>query len=108
MALNTLKPIVRGGQIIGLNRPTYTLNRTLAANTAEDIAIPAGASAVLFKGSVDFYANFATTATVPADVTDGSASLLITLPVVIGLEGATGNISVISAYACQVNASFYK
>lgn len=106
MAVNALAPLVKGGVLLGVNRPTYTLSRTLAASTAESITVPAGATTVLLNGTVDFYANFTTTATVPADVTDGSASLLVTYPMFLSIEGCT-TISVISAYVCNVSASFY-
>jgi hypothetical protein len=107
MAVNALSPMVKGGMLLGINRPTYTLSRTLAASTAESITVPSGSTKVLLNGTVDFFANFTTTATVPGDVTDGSASLLINCPMLISIEGCT-TISVISAYVCNVSASFYK
>jgi len=82
----------------------------LAANTAELIPIPSGAKFVLLTGTVNFYADPTTTATVPADTTDGSASelALSTVPVLRSLVGvnATG-LSVISASICIVTAAFY-
>jgi hypothetical protein len=107
MAANALAPLVSGGALLGINRPTYTSSCTLAANTAESITVPAGAKKVFLNGTVDFYANFITTATIPGDVTDGTASLLLNTPMFISLEGAA-TISVISAYVCNVSASFYK
>lgn len=107
MAVTALKPIVKDGRgLLGFARPGYVLNRSVAASTAENIAIPSGAQYVNFVANVDFFANFTTTATVPGDVTDGSASMMN--PGLLSLEGATGNISVISASAGLIQAWFFK
>jgi hypothetical protein len=109
MAVNSLTPLVIGGKLVGVNRPTYTLAKALAASTAEAFTVPSGAKFAMFAGESLYYINFTTTATVPGDVTDGSASLQMAagLPMIFSLEGAT-SISVISAYACVITASFYK
>lgn len=83
----------------------------LAANTAETITVPTGATSVLFQ-CVDadgyqapFWADFTATATIAAaDVTDGSASE--PNPVHRSLYGVT-SISVIAPAACFVYAMFY-
>lgn len=105
--VNKLKPLVRDGRVVGINRPTYTNTRVLAATVAEAIAVPAGATIVMLNGNVEFWANFVTTAAVPAaDVTDGSSPVLVNYPMLITIEGAT-SISVVSSYTCLVTASFY-
>lgn len=87
---------------------TQVMARSLAASTAESITVPAGAKYVVFSATADFYANYSTTATVPLDTTDGSASELNpTGRIVGGLIPAISTISVISADACIVTASFY-
>jgi hypothetical protein len=58
----------------------YVLARSLAANTAENVVIPSGAHYVLISSSAATYVRFGgagITATVPGDVTDGSASELL-------------------------------
>jgi len=106
--VNLLNPLVKGGQVFGINRPMYTNTMVLAANTAESITVPAGAQFVILNGNVDYWADFVTTAAIPAaDVTDGSSPVLINAINVFSLEGAT-TISVISASTCLATASFYK
>ncbi len=106
MALNHLKPVVKDGRgMIGFARATYVNAKALAASTAESFTVPAGAQFVNFASTVDFYANFTTTATVPGDTTDGSASVLN--PGLRSLEGATA-ISVIAAATCIITAEFFK
>lgn len=87
----------------------FVNNRTLAASVAESIAVPDGALYAVFSANADFYANYTTTATIPADVTDGSASELN--PTIRKLQTQAGvaiaNISVIAPGATQVNVSFY-
>lgn len=82
------------------------MSRALVANTAESITVPTGARIAVFSANVDFFANSTTTATVPGDVTDGSASILN--PVARSVEGVT-TISVITAASGGgiVQAAFY-
>lgn len=84
--------------------PDYVLARSLAANAAESFTVPTGATGVMFSCVDNFYANTTTTATVPGDVTDGTASELN--PVGYQLYGIT-TISVISPAACVITAAFY-
>jgi hypothetical protein len=88
-----------------LDAPDYTDAKLLAASTAEAFTVPAGANYVNFSSSGDFYVNYSTTATVPGDVTDGTASEYKP-----GLRCITGiaTISIISAGTPIVTASFYK
>lgn len=79
--------------------------RSLAASTAESITVPTGAGIVLFSATGDFYANYTTTATVPGDTTDGSAS---ELNPGVRKVAAGATISVISPAACVITAAFYK
>lgn len=78
--------------------------RSLAANTAESITVPAGARYVVFAGTADFYANYTTTATVPGDTTDGTASELN--PTMRDVRNVT-TISVISGSNAVITAAFY-
>lgn len=88
---------------------TYVLSKSLAASTAEAFAVPTvsgqKAEFVVFSSNVDFYANPYATAVVPGDVTDGSAPELN--PVAYQIPKDVDNISVISASAGIVTASFY-
>ncbi len=85
-------------------KPAYVLAKSLAASTAEAFTVPTDARYVLFSGNVDYYVNYTTTATVPGDVTDGTASELN--PELRDISGVT-SISIISASAGIVTASFY-
>jgi len=105
--LTRLKPIVLGGQnFVGFARAGYVNARVIGASTAESFTVPSGAKWVNFSATVAFYADFVTTAVVPAtDVTDGSSPVLN--PGLRGLEGAE-TISVISASAGVITAEFFK
>ncbi|MBX4215701.1 hypothetical protein KW797_02015 [Candidatus Parcubacteria bacterium] len=91
--------------------PDYVLSLSLAASTAESFTVPTGpngskASYVSFASTCDFYANYKTTATVPGDVTDGTASALN--PTVRYLKGEVTTISVITAAdTCIITADFF-
>lgn len=83
------------------------LARVLAvAETAENIAVPAGAKCVVFNSTADFWATPDGIAAKPAaDVTDGSASVFN--PTQRNVVGVT-NISVVSDTAgAIVTAEFY-
>lgn len=83
----------------------------LAANTAETITIPSGATHVSFSANTDFYMKFNGTAAVPgADVSDGSASELnpTVRRLLLGDGTAVTSISVISPVAAVVTAMFFK
>lgn len=90
--------------------PNYVLSRALSASTAESFTVPTDqngqkAEHVIFSANCDFYVNTVTTATVPGDVTDGSASVLN--PTGYYLKGQVTTISVISAGTCIVTAEFW-
>lgn len=106
MALGPLTqlPDNNGQNLFALPAPGYVLSKLLAASTAEAFTVPAGARFVVFSATGDFYANYTTTATVPGDVTDGSASELN--PSVRNIKGVS-SISIISAATPVVTASFY-
>ena len=78
---------------------------SLAANTAETLAIPSGARFVVFSGTADFYVKSGSVATVPGDTTDGSAAELN--PTMRSLNDVS-SLSIISASTCVVTASFFK
>lgn len=80
------------------------LARSLGVATAESMTVPAGARFVVFSATTDFYANYVTTATIPGDVTDGTAAELN--PSVRDIQGVT-TISLISPAASVVTAVFY-
>lgn len=101
-----LRPFKQGYSEVPRPIPQSVMARSLAASTAEDITPPAGSRYVLFSGTADFYVQPYTTATVPGDTTDGTASELNPS----GYEFNTDNLptfSVISAVACIVTAAFY-
>jgi hypothetical protein len=90
------------------------LSRALAAAVAESMAVPgAGANAsryVCISATDDVYVNVVGTAAVPGDVTDGTASVLLSKykgEHWFACSGVT-TISVICAGAAVVTASFYR
>jgi hypothetical protein len=103
-----------------VDAPTYVSARALAANTAENITIPAGqgngtgaggiASFVRLAGTADFYYSFTGAASVPVDTDDGSACELIKAqgdPVWLKVPPGATALSVVSATTAIVTASFY-
>lgn len=80
--------------------------RVLAANTAEQHSVPAGARFVVFSATGDFYAkpDGGAIAVPSADVADGSAPELN--PLSRSVESVT-NISLIAPAACTVTLAFY-
>ena len=93
-----------GRPLGSLPSPDVVNSVSLGVATAKSVTIPSGALYARFKATTDFYANFATTATVPGDVTNGSASTLN--PDLIALEN-TDTLSVISPAASVVTVAFY-
>lgn len=94
-------------------RPSgFVLSKLLAATTAENFTVPAGAKYVRFAATSDFFTLYGTTqstATVPGDVTDGTACELVKSTVAEWRHipsGVTG-ISVISSSTPIVTASFW-
>lgn len=102
MAMNKISPDAKG--LFALPPPTYVLARVLGVATAESMTVPTGARYVLFSSSGDFHVSYTTTATVPADTTDGTACELN--PELRDITGVT-TISVISPAAQLVTAAFY-
>lgn len=93
----------------GALRPSdYVLARALATNTAESFTVPALATVVVFSSPAGFYANYTTTATVPGDVTDGTASEYIPAGEYERRVHPADTISIISGTAQTVTASFYQ
>lgn len=90
-----------------LRAPQYIQARILAANTAESITVPTNARFVVFAANCDFYVSYdADTAVVPsADVDDGTSNEMN--PTVRYIPGLT-SLSVISASACILTATFYR
>lgn len=88
---------------------TYVQARALAASTAETIIPPSWAKFVLFACTDNFYVNYTTTASVPGDTTDGSASELNpSMRRLIRNGSAISSLSVISAGTPVCTASFYQ
>jgi hypothetical protein len=85
--------------------PTSVMARSLAASVAESIAVPSGAKYVIFGANGIFYAHCYTTATVPSDTTDGTASEAS--PAGYELPAEVTTISVIAPAAAIVTAAFY-
>lgn len=113
MAINTFRIATDFAGHNGLirNLPSYVNAVVVAANTAEDITIPAGADIVLFSATADFYVKANAAATVPVDTTNGSAAELNpTGYELFPLAGvAITQLSVISATAnAIITAAFYK
>lgn len=103
---NVLRPFKQGYNEIPRPIPQSVMSRALAASVAEDITPPAGSSYVIFSCTGNFYVQPYATATVPADVTDGTASELNPS----GYEFNTNNLptfSVIAPAACVITAAFY-
>ncbi len=97
------------GQItFGRRIPLWVNARSLAANTAETETVPTGANMVIFSGNVDYYVNSTTTATVPGDTTDGTASELNPECYIFSQDDAPATFSIIAASAGIVTASYYK
>lgn len=86
--------------------PTYTNARSLAANVGEDTSVPSGAKKVLFAATCNFYAKVGGTATVPGDVTNGSAAELN--PAAWQLNSSITTIGLIAPVACVVTVTFYE
>lgn len=85
--------------------------RVLAANTAESHTVPTGAKFVRIAADVAIYIKIGGTAAVPAaDVTDGSASELLTpnMPPMMFSLGSAAAIGLISAAIAKVTLAFYK
>lgn len=88
---------------------TYINSRTLAANTAEAVAVPAGANYVIMSGDVSFAVRYnaalAGAAAAFGDVTDGSGCEIN--PTIRALR-SVAEISVISGSNGNVSFAFYK
>ena len=108
---NLLKTFPQGSGPVPRPVPSYVLAKSLAASSAESFSVPTldGTLAryVIFSANCDFYANCYTTATVPGDTTDGTASELN--PSGYELPTDITAISVITAASAGiVTAAFYK
>lgn len=115
MAINTfaLARDFGGGNALIRSAPEYVNSLAVtAAGAAESFTVPAGADIVIFSSDGNFYANCATTATVPGDVTDGTASELNPTGYMLRdfSGGAITAISVISptSGASVITAAFYR
>ena len=78
--------------------------RALAASSAETTTVPSGARFVIFSSTADFYAKPNATATIPGDVTDGTACELN--PAMWVLTGIS-NISVIAPADTVITFTYY-
>lgn len=100
----------QGGGLFPRPVPAYVLARALVASGAESFSVPTvngvKAQYVIFSSNCDFYANCYTTATVPGDTTDGTASELNPAGYLIPSDVTA--ISVITAATSGiVTAAFY-
>ena len=82
----------------------YVDAKSLAANTAETITVPADAKAVLFSSTGNFYAKHGAAATIPGDVSDGSAAVLNPSGWVVT---AADEIGVIAPADCVLTLEYY-
>jgi hypothetical protein len=111
-AMKSLKLVRdRSGAVIpnSTQAPGYVDIRVLAANTAESHTVPAGAKFVLITVTGNTFINIGGTAAVAAaDVTNGSASLLMvnTAPRLFALNGAAA-IGVIASAIQTVVLEFF-
>ncbi len=96
-----------GGEAYALRPATCVLARALAANTAESITVPSGAKFCLLSATGDFYANYTTTATVPADTVLADATASELNPAMRYVPHVT-TISVIAPSATVITASFWR
>lgn len=107
-AIKPLSHSYYAGQVLPV--PGYVNSKQLAAATAESFTVPAGATHVHLHSTAaaSTFAKFDGTATVPGDITDGTA------PHQIGIEGhwyyieGVATISVISSATPIVTAEFFK
>lgn len=74
--LTGFNPKQGSGGASALPLADYVDAKSLAANTNEDITVPARAHFAMFSATADFYAKRGGTAAVPGDVADGTASQL--------------------------------
>jgi hypothetical protein len=101
-----LLPFPQGNSPVPRPIPSVVNANSLAASVAESITVPTGARYVLFSCTANFYINCYTTATVPGDTTDGTASDLNPAGYQLTPNEAV-TLSVISPSACVITASFY-
>lgn len=85
-------------------------NSTLAASTAENMAVPSGSTLVLLSTDQDVWYSLTTTAAVPTDDTSSHSYLAGgTVDHPIALDSAdTTNISVLSTSVCHVVGKFFE
>ena len=102
----TMNPWPQGTSLVPRPIPSQVNANSLAANTAESITVPTGAKYVVFSCTSSFYVNCYTTATVPGDTTDGTASELNPTGYAL-TPNEPVTLSVISASACVITAAFY-
>jgi len=102
--------ILPDGSFAPVIRPTtYTVTKTLAADTAEYITVPTGAKYAIFGSSTSFMARYnataaGTDAAAFGDATPNNAHEVN--PTTRYLYGV-GEISVIAKAACELSVTFY-
>ncbi len=109
--MNRLSQVSDGNGFLadGLNFSAYMDARVLAATTAKVHTIPAGARSVRFTGTIPFWINFGGAAVIPAaDVTDGTASILILTDRLYAIPATATTIGIIASAICTVTMEFYK
>jgi hypothetical protein len=105
--MRTLPKLLKDGN--ALTKEPYILARVLDATVAESITVPSWARYVLLAGTVDFWADFRTTAVTPAaDIENGLSPILIPggIKELREIDGVA-TISIVSAYTCIATAEFY-
>ena len=100
----TFKHAANGENTYLRSASLYVDARDLAANTNETHTVPAGATSVILSATGDFYAKINGAASVPGDVTDGTASELN--PKGYDLNGVT-SIGLIAPSATKITLTFY-
>lgn len=91
----------------GIDFPTYTNGYPLAANTAQSVTVPTGATHALFAGASTFYVRYdGSAAAIPTEaVTNGTNAELN--PKVRRIKGLS-TLSLISPATNFVTVSFFK
>lgn len=99
-----------GSYAIYVRPTTYSVTKTLAADTAEYITVPSGANYVLFSSNVAFMARYNETAagTAAAAFGDATPDACHELSPTVRQIRGVGEISVIAKAACELSALFFK
>jgi len=95
-----------------LRQPTEYINSlSLVGGVAERVPIPEGKTFVVFSCTTNYYVrvgNSSVAATIPSDITDGSASELNPLSYILHGNDSWTHISIITGSNAIITMSFYE